>query len=82
MEDEHSRRFWERALSEIPDDGFFSPVQTAEPAVAEPPLAEPPPEIVPAPRHRFSNLHLVLIVVALALLLAVAVVNWLAPALM
>ena len=82
MDDEHSRRFWEHALSEIHDDGFFAPVQTAEASLAEPPLAEPPPEIEPAPQRRFSNVHLVLIVIVLALLLAVAVVNWLAPALM
>jgi hypothetical protein len=76
MDEENSRRFWERALKEIQDDGFFAPVQTAEP-----PPAEPAPIIQPEPVRRFSNFHLVLIVIVLALLLAVVVVNWLAPAL-
>jgi hypothetical protein len=76
MNEEHARDFWERALDEIQDDGFFAPVSTAEP----PPLIGPP--TAPARRGpRFSVLQLVLMVVATALVLALIVVVWLAPAL-
>jgi hypothetical protein len=78
MDDEHSRRFWEQALRDIRDDGFFAPVQTAEPPEQE---EVTPPEPLPRSTRRLTNLHLVLIVVALALILAIVVVNWLAPAL-
>lgn len=74
MDEERARDFWERALGEIQDDGFFAPVGTAEP-----PAPSTPPE-TPA-RPRLSNLHLVLLVVVISLLLALIVVNWLAPAL-
>jgi hypothetical protein len=73
MDERRARHFWESALREIQDDGFFAPVQTAE----------PPRPVLPRPkrkRRRLSNLHLVLIVVALSLTLAFIIVNWLAPA--
>jgi hypothetical protein len=75
MDDEQARRFWERALREIRDDGFFAPVQTAE---------RPSAPRVPRPRARrlhLTNVHLVLLVVALALLTTLLVIVWLAPAL-
>ncbi len=74
MDDERARHFWERTLREIQDDGFFAPVQTAEP---------PRPELPPLrirPRRRLTNTHLVLIVVIVAMVLAAAVMTWLAPA--
>lgn len=74
MDEERARDFWERALGDIQDDGFFGPVRTAEPP-APPALPK-----APAPR-RLSNIQLVLIVVATSLLLALIVLNWLAPAL-
>lgn len=73
MDDEQSRRFWERALREIRDDGFFSPVQTAE----RPPAAQIARRRRPS--FRPSNLQLVLIVVALAILTTLLVVVCLAP---
>lgn len=75
MDDEQARRFWERALREIRDNGFFAPVQTAEP---------PQVEVEPrATRRRFhlTNLQLVLIVIVISLVLALIVLSWLAPAL-
>ena len=74
MDEERARDFWERALGEIQDDGFFGPVRTAEPPA-------PPPPTPPRPRRQLSNVQLVLIVVATSLLLALLVLNWLAPAL-
>jgi hypothetical protein len=63
MDDDRARHFWERTLREIQDDGFFAPVQTAEP-----PTPESPP--VPTPRgRRLTNLHLVGIVVVISLIL-------------
>jgi hypothetical protein len=75
MDDERARRFWERALRDIRDDGFFAPVQTAER-----PQPEAPP-IVARRRRRLTNLHLILIVVGVSVILALIILNWLAPAL-
>ena len=75
MDDEQARRFWERALRDIQDDGFFAPVQTAEP-----PRSDEPPAPA-AHRRQLTNLHLVLLVIGLSLILALIVLNWLAPAL-
>jgi hypothetical protein len=75
MDDEQARRFWERALREIPDDGFFAPVQTAE--RPSPPRARR----VRRPGLHLTNVHLILIVLALALLTTLLVVGWLLPAL-
>jgi len=77
MNEERARDFWERALDEIQDDGFFAPVSTAEP----PPPVEPPAPVVRRHRPRFSDAQLVLMVVAAAVILALSVVIWLAPAL-
>jgi len=74
-DDEQARHFWEQTLREIQDDGFFAPVQTAEP-----PRLESQPVRARA-RHRLTNAHLVLIVFVVAFILAAIVLNWLAPAL-
>jgi hypothetical protein len=73
MDDEQARHFWERALREIRDDGFFAPVQTAE---------RPPTAHIARPRRpsfRLTNLQLILIVIALAILTTLLVLVWLAP---
>jgi hypothetical protein len=75
-DDEQTRHFWERTLREIKDDGFFAPVQTADPP------AEATPQLKTRRRPHLSNVHLVLIVVIISLILAAFVLNWLAPALM
>lgn len=74
MDDEQARRFWERALREIRDDGFFAPVQTAE----RPPTVRVPR--VRGRRLRLTNLQLVMLAVALALLTTFLVIVLLAPA--
>lgn len=75
MDDEQARRFWERALREIRDDGFFAPVQTAERPAA------PRVRRSHRPSIQLTNLQLILIVVAVALVTTLLVVGWLAPAL-
>ncbi len=74
MDDEQARRFWERALREIHDDGFFALVQTAE---------RPAPRVARTQRSEFrlTNLQLVIIAAALALLTTLLMIFWLAPAL-
>jgi hypothetical protein len=74
-DDELTRHFWERTLREIKDDGFFAPVQTADP----PPDAPLAPKVRTSPR--LTNVHLVLIVIVVSLIIAAIVLNWLAPAL-
>jgi hypothetical protein len=74
MDDERARDFWERALGDIQDDGFFAPVRTAEPPA-------PPPPVRIRKRRGLSNIQLVLIVVVISLILALIIVSWLAPAL-
>jgi hypothetical protein len=75
MDDERARRFWERALRDIRDEGFFTSVQTAEPPPA--PVAQRERRL----RLRLTNLHLVLIVITISLIVTLVVLNWLAPAL-
>ena len=77
MDEDRARDFWERALGEIDDGGFFAPVQTATPPEAK------PAALPPRRRHRRhpTNLELVVLVVFVSLLLVLAVVSWLAPAL-
>lgn len=77
MDDDQARNFWERALREIEDGGFFAPVQTAEPLAS---AAAPEPARRKA-RRRPTNVQLVAIVVLISLVLALAVVSWLTPAL-
>jgi len=77
MDEDRARDFWERALRDIDDDGFFAPVKTAEPVV-ERPAPQPRPE--PAGR-RLTNVQMVLMVVLLSLLLVLVVVYGLTPAL-
>jgi hypothetical protein len=74
-DDEQARHFWERTLREINDDGFFAPVQTADPPNS------PSPIVKQRARPHLTNIHLVLIVVIVSLILAAIVLNWLAPAL-
>lgn len=77
MDEEQTRDFWERALRDIPDGGFFAPVQTAEPLVASPIKQQ-----IERPKRRHpTSLELGLIVLFASLLLVLAVVSWLAPAL-
>lgn len=77
MDEDRARDFWERALRDIDDDGFFAPVRTAEPVVAQP---APLPHRQPAGR-RLTNVQMVLMVVLLSLLLVLVVVYGLTPAL-
>jgi hypothetical protein len=74
-EEERARHFWERTLREIHDDGFFAPVQTADPPTPE----SPPVRTRSTPR--ITSLHLVLMVVAVAVIVAAVVLYWVAPAL-
>lgn len=77
MDEDRARDFWERALGEIEDGGFFAPVQTAAPP-EQTRVAAPAPR---ARRHHPTNLELVLLVLFVSLLLVLAVMSWLAPAL-
>jgi hypothetical protein len=77
MDEDRARDFWERALGEIEDGGFFAPVQTAAPPEAKPAVASAPR----AHRRHPTNVELVAFVVFISLLLVLAVVSWLAPAL-
>ena len=77
MDEDRARDFWERALGEIEDDGFFATVQTAAPPEAKP-VAAP---IKRTRRRHPTNVELVLLVILVSLVLVLAVVSWLAPAL-
>jgi hypothetical protein len=74
-DDEQARHFWERTLREINDDGFFAPVQTADPPVDE------TPAIKTRSSPRLNNVHLILIVIIVSLIITAVVLNWVAPAL-
>lgn len=77
MDESRARDFWERALRDIADDGFFSPVQTAEPVEAEPRNGSSEP----LGRRHPTNLELALMVVVVSVLLALVVVTVIVPAL-